>query len=55
MAVAVSASSKAMPASSSRLVSGPTENSETRSVRAAIAAPTWQATMPAKVIVVARR
>ena len=44
-----------MPQSSSRFVKKPTERSEARSVRAANAVPIWQATMPAKVIVVACR
>ena len=44
-----------MPQSSSGLVNTPTERSEARSVRAAIAVPIWQATMPANVIVVACR
>ena len=48
-------SSKAIPQSSIRLVKRPTERREACSVRAATAVPTWQATMPAKVIVVACR
>ena len=52
---AVKTISDAIPQSSSRLEKTPIERSETRSVRAAIAVPIWQATMPAKVIVVAVR
>ena len=47
--------SDAIPRSSSRLEKKPIDRSETRSVRAAIAVPIWQATMPAKVTVVAVR
>ena len=47
--------SDAIPQSSSRLEKKPIDRSDTRSVRAAIAVPIWQATMPAKVIVVAVR
>jgi hypothetical protein len=55
MTAAVKISSKAMPQSSSGLDSNPMENREARSVRAAKAVPIWQATIPAKVIVVAWR
>ena len=48
-------SSKAIPHRSSGLLRRPTERRDARSVRAAKAVPTWQATMPAKVIVVAWR
>ena len=47
--------SDAIPQSSSRLEKTPIDRSDTRSVRAAIAVPIWQATMPANVIVVAVR
>ena len=47
--------SEAIPQSSSRLEKKPIDRSDTRSVRAAIAVPIWQATMPANVIVVAVR
>ena len=53
MRTAVSASSKAMPQSSRRLLKTPIERSEARSVRAAKAVPIWPATMQRKVIVVA--
>ena len=42
-----------MPQSSIRLLKKPTARREAASVRAARAVPTWQAAMPAKVIVVA--
>ncbi len=52
---AESASSKAIPQSSSRLERTPIERSEARSVRAAKAVPIWPMTIPRKVIVVACR
>ena len=55
MTAAAKSSSNAMPYSSSRLLKTPTERSETRSVRAASAVPTWQTTIARKVIVVAWR
>jgi len=47
--------SNAIPQSSMGFVKSPTERSEARSVRAATAVPIWQETIPANVIVVARR
>ena len=54
-AAAVNNSSKAMPHSSIRLDNRPTERRDACSVRAAMAVPTWQATIAAKVAVVACR
>ena len=51
MTAAANTSSKAMPHSSSRFENGPIERSDARLVRAANAVPTWQAVMPANVIV----
>ena len=50
-----SASSKAMPQSSSGLLGSPIGEQRRRSVRAANAVPIWQATIPTKVTVVACR
>jgi hypothetical protein len=55
MTAAVKTSSKAIPQRRNRLLSTPTVNREARSVRAANAVPIWQATIPAKVTVVACR
>ena len=54
MSAAANTSSNAIPSSSRRFEKKPIDRSEAWSVRAANAVPTWQATMPAKVIVVAR-
>jgi hypothetical protein len=52
---AAKSSSATMPQSKRGFVRNPTDRSDARSVRAASAVPTWHATMPAKVIVVAAR